>query len=371
MKVSDFRTMLFTIPWHPIYTVCQGILIGISLHANYTKSIALSIVCAFLHLLFTQINHEKAIIYFLIGLFLGSFQTYRIEHAFFQAALCTNKTKISLYGTVTDINEKDEHYNELTLKITEAEDTKKPLPLLCNWNIRIICPKNNLLVGDLVALKNIYLATWTANSGYLTYLLNRSQLGIIRTKQIPENIYRPRYSIRRTIASLKKKIIQNIEYYTEPETALLIKTIFLGKKQQNSPRFNHYKKRFQVWGISHYLARSGLHLSLIALLINLLALLTIPWFFVRIWLVIATSLIYALTSWNSISFTRALSFLLLLSLGSLRTRPAHSLVVFCWIVIVTLLLHPYQLFALDFQLSFLLSGILIWRNQINSLQSIA
>ncbi len=371
MKLSDLQNLIIQIPWHPIYTICQGILVGISLHQNITKGFALALVCGFIHLLFKNISYQKALFIFSLSLFGGSYRMQHIERIFYQTIAASQRTALAIQGKLLETADISDTHTRYKLLIYSAKENKRRIPMN-SWQTTITAPKtSDVGVGDIVSWERVYLTINTSNQEYIAFLINNGLIGHIRTKQPPTLIMRPWFSARRAISNLQAKIIKAIRAYTTPETAALVETIFLGKKQAANSPIRRYRKSFQTWGISHYLARSGLHVSLLALLINFLALFCIPWFAARTWLLLILSALYTLISWSSISFIRALTFLILISIGTLQRTPPHSFVVFAWIATATMILQPHQLFALDFQLSFLLSGMLIWRNQIKFFQSLA
>ncbi|HAU30101.1 MAG: ComEC [candidate division TM6 bacterium GW2011_GWF2_43_17] len=372
MKFSDFQNLIIQLPWHPIYTVCQGILVGIALHQDISKGIACLLVCAFAHLFFKNFSPQTAVLIFAISLVAGSYRIQQVEHSFYQSVLAGQKSLLSLQGELAQKEAISATHVRYTVQITTAQEKSRMIPALRGWYVTITAPHtDNVTIGDLVAWERAYFSLSTNNQEYRTFLINRSSLGNIRTKESPKQLARPLVSIRRNISNFQELLITKIHTYTNSETAALIETIFLGKKQQLKSPVHAYRKTFQTWGISHYLARSGLHLSLLALLVNIIALACIPWFAGRVWLLLILSFIYTLFSWTSISFIRALIFLGIISIGNLRKRPPHTLVIFAWVTTITLLTSPHQFFALDFQLSFLLSGFLIWLNQINFFQSLA
>src|SRR3990167_3930800 len=125
---------------------------------------------------------------------------------------------------------------------------------------------------------------------------------------------------------------------------------------------------FQQWGLSHVLARSGLHLVIFVFiwrwLLNFLPLS----FYRKNLLLLFISLVYALCSWPSVSFIRAWYALIFYFFCALfLRRPSHTLHIISLVYCIILFLNPLQLFFLDFQLSFLLTYALTWMGELSLL----
>ena len=124
-------------------------------------------------------------------------------------------------------------------------------------------------------------------------------------------------------------------------------------------------EQFQWWGISHYLARSGLHLVMFVFILHMLFMfIPIP-FLLRQLVVTCCIATYMLFSWSSVSFIRSLLMIfcyLLCSMFRMQQHGLHTISLACCII---LLYNPTFLFALDFQLSFGLTLALILLHQVN------
>lgn len=150
-----------------------------------------------------------------------------------------------------------------------------------------------------------------------------------------------------------------IDHNFSPLTHSLYLSIFCGKKIK-SPATTNSKKLFQYWGISHQLARSGLHLIiLISLLLFLLSCIPCSAFYKQ-WIIILMLSFYYLITYPSVAFTRAFCMYLLYTLSKqlrLPSQPIHILVITTLLVLSH---NPQQLFCLDFQLSFGITLLILW-----------
>jgi competence protein ComEC len=137
----------------------------------------------------------------------------------------------------------------------------------------------------------------------------------------------------------------------------LIKSIFLGQGE-----FLPSKTRdlFERWGISHFLARSGIHLIVFAaVLLWLLQYCLVPVRFSRAASAFVVILYYGISS-PSISFLRAFSMNMLLAVAIFFGESAQLLHLFSLITLAALYTNPFWAYGLDFQLSFGISGALIF-----------
>ena len=143
---------------------------------------------------------------------------------------------------------------------------------------------------------------------------------------------------------------------------MLFSTIFLGAHTRDKNTFDDIREDFITWGIAHYLARSGLHLIVIIVML-MFFLKKIPLnFSVKQIIILFFVICYSLFSWTSISYLRAFLMLILHMICracSVEYQPFHIMMITTLCVVLD---NPFQLFFLDFQLSFLLTGALAWHS---------
>lgn len=149
------------------------------------------------------------------------------------------------------------------------------------------------------------------------------------------------------------------------QTFSLFSTLFLGNRQVPKKFLSEQKEKCKWWGISHHLARSGLHLvifiAVLAVVLNMIPLS----FFIKQFVLLTIILVYASLSWPSISFWRALLTFLLYKLCAILDLPIQFLHLVLLVTLLVLIYNPLQLFFLDFQLSFGLTLALAWLNYAN------
>ena len=268
---------------------------------------------------------------------------------------------LSIYACVNDINKYPDRAFQysISLKTINVKQNKKLTNLSGNilLNTRV---KPNIMVGDDIIIRNTKLAN-TKNNSFKEYLTKEGYAGTLfmPNPYIPV-IYRPDNSIRRAIWNLKNRVLKSLKAKLSMPLYSIFSSIFLGNKASLLFYGDEIKKPFLMWGISHYLARSGLHL-VIFLAIWSLILSFIPISFRKKEVsLIAICTIYFLLSWPSISFIRAFSVFIIYKICALfllQKNLFHALTLVTFIVLIH---NPITLFFLDFQLSFALSGALAW-----------
>jgi predicted membrane metal-binding protein len=159
--------------------------------------------------------------------------------------------------------------------------------------------------------------------------------------------------------SLRSYLYQRTVQQLSPSSRTLCAALFFGKKEE---KFAELSTSFEYWGLSHLLARSGLHLVLLLFLLNgMLRLLPLAlrWKNLLRFLLIV---LYMGLSWNSVSFLR--SFLqatigcLCAGTGLPRSAPHTTALAALFLVFY----DPINALCLDFQLSFLFAAVLAWQS---------
>ncbi|MFZ5953799.1 MAG: ComEC/Rec2 family competence protein [Candidatus Dependentiae bacterium] len=270
--------------------------------------------------------------------------------------------KISLQGHITNIETTKNNYfpTKITLKIHTIFYNNKNHKKSHTLYLYVSANEGND-VGDEIKVKNIVLTPQSKNS-YEQYLHKE---GISKSIFAQHNsiklIKPPVYSLNRYIHQLRNQLLFKISQLIGPESQGIVNTLFLGNRNSETDTI---KNSFKYWGISHYLARSGLHLIMLIIVWQfLLSFLPLPFFLKEIIITILV-LIYSIFSWASISFNRALCMFVLIKTSFFLKRPVHYMHLICLTALVILIHNPFQLFFLDFQLSFGLTFAIAWFNHL-------
>lgn len=237
-------------------------------------------------------------------------------------------------------------------------------------NIQILCythTTTNMQPGDIVELSNItikkrtYKKTKNARPTFDDFLIKENIASTVFLKKPEYVITKKSYSAQEWLNRQRADLYMRLKQKIPHRLFQYFSSIFLGNKA--SVYTDAQKRMFGMWGISHMLARSGLHIALFILLWKLLLSL-LPFFFIGKQLIaLGICIIYALFSWSSISFIRALFVFILFQAGIIFNRQPRILHLLQLIAIAVLIHNPMQLFFLDFQLSFALTIALSWGYQ--------
>ena len=174
----------------------------------------------------------------------------------------------------------------------------------------------------------------------------------------------PAYTVRAYIYAYREKVFEQIEATLPPETFAYFSALFLGNRA--TEQYPKIRRLFNRWGITHYLARSGLHIALLIFLWSLLLLCIPAPLVIKQCALAALIACYSALSWPSISFARAIILWLLYTAALLVRRPAQPLYLLSMISLVVVLLWPANALCLDFQLSFFLTAVLMLMSYKNN-----
>jgi competence protein ComEC len=316
---------------------------------------------------------ENRYLYFSLSgilFFLGSFhlQNYIQQHT--NILQRVEGKKINAKGKIIDINDFDHpRFKKLITFTTQSahDGENKSYGQLVGKNILIYTSKNgDFHVDDEILLNNIKLKKPKTKSIAL-YLQKENAIGtLVYDLANVELMHRPILSIERWIHSKKTTIFGSLKNKMNRATFTFFSSLFLGNRKINKYENEKLKESCKYWGISHYLARSGLHLVVFIMVWEFLLRFIPIAFIVKQLLLILLTIIYFLLSWNSISFFRAfLTFICYktLLLTNVPSHTLHTIIFVCWLI---LLWNPFQLLFLDFQLSFGVTFLLAWINQYRS-----
>lgn len=226
----------------------------------------------------------------------------------------------------------------------------------------------SLQVGDTMLLKNIIIkppqhTSGSGNPTYDDYLLKEQVLGAVFTTGSYQCklISRPSFSLKRWLWTLRNDMYQKLKSKLSGRAADYFGLIFLGNKQQAWT--NELRTTFSYWGLSHYLARSGLHIILFIMIWTFLLRLFPFHSAIKRCILVIVCIVYDFLSWTSIPFARAYYAFLLMKGGELLYQQINYLHILSIVCLSILLFNPMQLFFLDFQLTFALTFTLVFLSQ--------
>jgi competence protein ComEC len=246
------------------------------------------------------------------------------------------------------------YQEHLTVKLEGGKHTKLFTGQRLHGNIGVyIKTPTTANIGDKILFKNV--AIKPPSKKITSNDLSLARQGIVATvfaasKYQYKILERESDSLKATIWQWRQVLYNRFITNFSPLSAVYSSLIFFGNKQHALTC--NLQDKFALWGLSHYLARSGLHIVLlIAMWFIILRLIPLNIRFKNFFLCLFIG-IYTLCSWESISFLRAL-FVFLLAQGGLwlgrEIKTLHLLTLVCMGMI---LYNPFLIFYLDFQLTF-------------------
>jgi len=263
--------------------------------------------------------------------------------------------KIALSGTLKD-SKKSGKQTILEIENIQVMHNGKTIDYYWFNNAKIICfLTKKIPIGSKITLQK---ASFSLPKKELEIIQYKNHLfGFFFAKEEDLKIDVISADTTSWINTIKSRINDAQKNNLSKATQSMVGSIFLGQSEFLT---TNTRSLFEVWGISHYLARSGLHLILMAsLLIWLLQLCNFPLNFIRFFTLVLT-ILYHLISTPSISFFRALSMNLLIAGAFFLGETAAILHLFSFVTLATILSNPFVVYGLDFQLSFGISGALIF-----------
>jgi predicted membrane metal-binding protein len=296
----------------------------------------------------------------------GNIITNYHKNSFEQFFLRTKDAHFQVRGRVHDVQMLDQPIYKylVTLPITALAhiDTPwqwQPIDKVIHW---YCIKKPTCISGDMVELNEVSFKKPTKESFNL-YLMKENIAATFFSPLLPIKSITPSGK-NTSLNKAKATLVETIAKQCSQKTALLLAPLFFGSKTARNNKSLRIKQQFATWGISHYLARSGLHLVLfVALWEVCLRLIPLP-YLLKQGIQLALILIYFLFSYSSISFLRALWMFITYKLCLLLSLRPHILHILLLVATAVLLLNPLQLFFLDFQLSFALTYALAWISKL-------
>ena len=126
-------------------------------------------------------------------------------------------------------------------------------------------------------IKKLYIRGNT-NKNFQRYLEKEGMHALVHTKKLDYSIIGTHHSIITRLRQQLHRIEQNLQEKMSHINNLLLKRLFLGwpAKGNFDTQYDKAQKLFNNWGIDHFLARSGLHVSLLVFLLSFCCLNFIP-----------------------------------------------------------------------------------------------
>lgn len=367
----------------PLLPIAAAFIFGIIGQSTYscatTATFILFLVTIFLFYCF----HCAAKSYFLIKKFLPFLPKNIIILSFFSFAgaylynkqivdhnefyVFTKSSPIEVTGVVIDKGQAVTQYSTATIITVSVSIIKKGTETqMLNKNILFYTKENGapIIVGDTIKFLNVYCKQATNESFDLYQIKEQTAVTVFNNQLTYEIIDHPQWSLRRWIFNQKQRILDGLAQKLSPDGFRFFASLFLGNRACIKASLDKTNEQFKTWGISHFLARSGLHLALFIFIWQaLFCIVPLPFKLKQI-IITFLSCTYFILTWTSAPFTRSFALFLLHKLCVIIKLPFHLLHYLTVVCFGFLLYCPLYLFFLDFQLSFALTFALSWFNQL-------
>lgn len=209
-----------------------------------------------------------------------------------------------------------------------------------------------------IEVKNIILKHPRSTS-YQEYLIRENVWAVAHPKWLSYSTIKKPTLFMQQIDEICSLPLSTTTHMMSQLTHSMYLSIFCGKKIKSTTT-TEMKKLFAYWGISHHLARSGLHLIiLIGLLLFLLSFIPCS-SFKKQWVIIILLLFYYATTYSSVAFMRAFYMYLFYTACKQFHIPSNSIHILLITTLLVLMTNPHHLFFLDFQLSFSITLLILW-----------
>jgi ComEC/Rec2-related protein len=296
--------------------------------------------------------------------FFGATRYYQNQALYFERNELLEKN-CNITGTVQEIlpriDEQEQicilmHISNIEIK-NEQHDINKKIYLFLPFYTKLWIKPHQKIIAKNLTLKH------PKSTSYQKYLIRENIWAVAHQKWLSYTTLKKPSLFMQQIGELCSMPLCATNHALSQLTHSLYLSIFCGKKIK-SQTTTKMKELFQHWGISHHLARSGLHLIiLIGLLLFLFSF--IPCSARRKqWAVVVILCFYYSMTYPSVAFMRAFFMYIFYTLCKqlyVPNNPTHILLITTLLILAT---NPHHLFFLDFQLSFSITLLILWFCQV-------
>jgi competence protein ComEC len=308
------------------------------------------------------LSSRLSIILYLLIVFSASFLWFKVaEHNLHKTIDKAAYLKLYAWEDIEvegTVKEKGYSSNGKRVYVAEIDESRLEEGVLSTVNYRIRLYDNQIETRDLQAgssfraVVRLYEFPERRNPHEFDYGGWLHEQKIVAHGEITELIEKRATSSIFSWTKLRSYVQKNIDAHFDPQIAPMAKALFLGYKEEIS---EDTRRNFSRSGLSHIMAVSGLHVGFIVAPVWFI----IPFLWTRRWgrwtgIILLTLLLFGYSGLTgfSASVSRASLMAWLLTYGKLFNKVRNSLNLTAGAAIILLLINPYQLFDVGFQLSF-------------------
>ncbi len=364
---------LFTKYFHcinlpPLLAITVFFIVGILLHA--AEWLCIAVFCAIIGIIlfsyYKKTPLPTQLLFCSFALVAGAYLHNKDLRDYDDFYILIDGKPITIAGTIIDTSEATTHYKEsdvLTLSLASLNNTH----FINNKVIMIYTKKETTIaVGDTVTFFNVRCKKPNSES-FQRYQIKEQIVSTVfenNPRYIINN--HPEWSLRRWIWDQKKRLLQSLSTKLSENGFRFFSSLFLGNRACVKATLEETNEQFKTWGISHFLARSGLHLALFIFIWQaIFCIIPLP-LIIKQFIICLLSFIYFILTWTSAPFTRSFALFILNKVCLFTRTPFHLLHYLTLVCFGFLLYCPLYLFFLDFQLSFALTFALAWFSQLSN-----
>lgn len=374
-KANSFTTFFIPLGMHALFYATLALIAGISmqfLHLPFGLQLLVIIIPILAGLTYKELGNHHNLLFYILAFFFfcGSFLCFwQLEsQKKFYKQFCNQLVDIKATVSSFENIQNPRFKYKIIVDLNQIKHSKTPDEYKNSSNsiALYVQSKNDLEVGDYIQMHELTFKD-ISNQSFKNYLAKEKIVATLFLEHFEYTlIEKPWFNLNKSIFYLREAIFKSLQTKMNRESFALFSSIFLGNRSSVKKEMDTKKESFKIWGTSHYLARSGLHLVIFVIIWHfILSLLPLSYRIKQIFLV-TLILLYALLSWSSVSFERALLMVIIYKFCLLTNTPSHYVHLIVLVTFGVLLINPLQLFFLDFQLSFGLTFALAWFNHIQS-----
>jgi len=350
----------------PLFAITLFFMIGIIFHSVVPLFFTIFLFTSCVAFFAYKRNSTLSIVICAFFALAGAWLHQKELHDYDEFYTFVENKKCIVTGTVIDKCKATVNHQTTTL-ITLAIDTiTTDLCTKKSNKTLLLYGKNNncLAVGDRTTLLGISFKK-PSSGDFQRYQIKEQVVATLFNNYVHYRIdYHPQWSLRYWIWNEKTRLLSGLENKLSQRGFQFFSSLFLGNRTYVKSSLEETNEQFKIWGIYHFLARSGMHLALFIFIWQaIFCLIPLPLIIKQIILSLFSCVYFALT-WTSTPFTRSFALFLLNKICLFSKKPFHTLHYLTLVCFGFLLYCPLYLFFLDFQLSFALTFALAWFNQI-------
>lgn len=326
-----------------------GLIVGIFFTSNP------HFACLLASIIFGFAAYKRSYVVSMIFILCAFAGIYRYQSVQRSADQCIKylATQKNICGSVVSKKKKRQFLHVYGLQVDQANCVNSEIALL------FFESKNPLNIGDSIQLRQPVLRCIKNDTPFKNFLLKNKACAYLHERDVEDIwvIKRPAFSWLRYLDTQRNRLLWKCKKGLSWVSKNIVGLVFFGSK--NEPSAGDISHLFNLWGIVHYVARSGLHIvMLLSSWQYLFRFIPVP-LFAKDLLAVLFVVIYDLLTFSSLSFSRAYYTFVFDKAQLWLTGRSNVIHALFFIACMTVWINPFVIFGLDFQLSYGLTAALL------------